>query len=121
MMDGKNLFDKYTSFVEEWGIDEIIEDRVKNGLKSFIIVGIDSAKSDIGRIEEGALADILIVDTRGYSFLSKCPFEANLIYSAHSDCIASVICDGRFLMRDRVVPGEKEILSQARKYISRIG
>lgn len=75
---------------------------------------------EIGRIEEGALADILIVDTDNYSFLSPASFEANLIYSAHSDCIDSVICNGRFLMRDRIVPGEKEILAQARKVLSKL-
>ncbi len=71
---------------------------------------------DIGRIEEGALADILIVDMRSYSFMSPGTFEANLIYSAHSDCIESVICDGRFVMRDRVVPLEKEIISETQKH-----
>lgn len=75
---------------------------------------------EIGRIEEGALADILIVDTDNYSFLSPASFEANLIYSAHSDCIDSVICNGRFLMRGRIVPGEKEILAQARKVLSKL-
>ena len=72
---------------------------------------------NIGKIEEGALADILIIDTDNYSFMSPGTFEANLIYSAHSDCIDSVICDGRFIMRDRVVPLEKEILREAEKYI----
>lgn len=52
MMDGKNLFDKYTSFVGEWGIDEVIETRIKEGKKSYIVVGIDSAKSDFGRVSE---------------------------------------------------------------------
>ena len=74
-----------------------------------------------GKIEIGALADILVIDTDNYNFMSPGGFEANLIYSAHSDCVSSVICNGRFLMRDRVVPGEKEILAQARKYIDRIG
>ena len=74
-----------------------------------------------GKIEIGALADILVIDTDNYNFMSPGSFEANLIYSAHSDCVSSVICNGRFLMRDRVVPGEKEILAQARKYIDRIG
>ena len=72
---------------------------------------------NIGKIEEGALADILIIDTDNYSFMSPGTFEANLIYSAHSYCIESVICDGRFIMRDRVVPLEKEILREAEKYI----
>ena len=73
-----------------------------------------------GRIEEGALADILIVDTDSYHFMSPASFEANLIYSAHSDCIDSVICNGRFVMKNRVVQGEKEILEEARKYLNKI-
>lgn len=76
---------------------------------------------DAGRVEEGALADLIIVDTDNYNFVSPGSFEANLIYSAHSDCISSVICNGRLVMKDRVVPGEKEILAQARKYVSKIG
>lgn len=73
---------------------------------------------DIGRIEEGALADILIIDTDNYQFLSPGSFEANLVYSAHSDCVDSVICDGRFVMRGRVVPGEKEIIAAARNVMT---
>lgn len=72
---------------------------------------------NIGKIEAGALADILIIDTDNYNFLSPGSFEANLIYSAHSDCIDSVICNGRFIMQNRVVPGEKEILAEARKVL----
>ena len=72
---------------------------------------------NIGKIEAGALADILIVDTDNYNFLSPGTFEANLVYSAHSDCIDSVICNGKFIMQNRVVPGEKEILAEARKFL----
>lgn len=75
---------------------------------------------EIGKIEEGALADLLIIDTRNYNFLSPGSFEANLVYSAHSDCIDSVICDGEFVMRGRVVQGEKDILAQAQKVLNKI-
>lgn len=75
---------------------------------------------NIGKLEAGALADILIVDTSNYNFLSPGSFEANLVYSAHSDCIDSVICDGRFIMRGRVVPGEDEILRDARKAMDKL-
>ncbi len=74
---------------------------------------------NLGRIEEGALADILIVDTDNTYFMSKGPFYANLIYSAHSDCVDSVICNGKFIMRNRVVPGEKEILADARRILAK--
>ena len=75
---------------------------------------------DLGRIVPGALADILIVDVQGYQFLSPGSFEANLVYSAHSDVIDSVICNGRFVMKGRVVPGEKEILDAAREAMTRL-
>ena len=87
------------------------------------MVTVNAAKAlgyDSGRIEEGALADMIIVDIDNYHFMSPGSFEANLIYSAHSDCIDSVICNGRFLMKNRVVPGENEILTQARKYLNKI-
>ena len=75
---------------------------------------------NIGKMEEGALADMLIVDTQNYNFLSPGSFEANLVYSAHSDCIDSMICNGKFVMRGRVVPGEKEILAEAKKVLRKI-
>jgi 5-methylthioadenosine/S-adenosylhomocysteine deaminase len=73
-----------------------------------------------GRIQEGMLADLLIVDIDGYEFLSPASFLANFVYSAHSNCIDSVICNGKFIMRGRVVEGEKEIIDNARKQMNRL-
>ena len=74
----------------------------------------------IGRIGSGFRADILIVDTDNYHFLSPGSFNANLIYSAHSDCVDSVICNGRFVMRNRVVPNEEEVIRMAKEKINTI-
>jgi len=82
--------------------------------------GARALRIDSGRIEEGAVADLVLVDTDNTFFLSPGPFLANLVYSAHSDCIDSVICDGRFLMRHREIPGEHEILTEARKVLAKI-
>ena len=82
--------------------------------------GARALRIDSGRIEEGAIADLVLVDTDNTFFLSPGPFLANLVYSAHSDCIDSVICDGRFLMRHREIPGEQEILTEARKVLAKI-
>ena len=75
---------------------------------------------NVGRLEEGAAADILIVDTDNYNFLSPGSFLANFVYSAHSDCIGSVICGGKFVMKNRVVKGEREILAEAGRMLSKI-
>ncbi len=82
--------------------------------------GARALRIDAGRIEEGAVADLSLVDTDNTFFLSPGPFLANLVYSAHSDCIDSVICDGRFLMKHREVAGEREILAEARKVLAKI-
>lgn len=50
MFDGKNLFDDYTSFVGEWGIDESIEEMIANKVNDgYIVVGIDAPETDIDR------------------------------------------------------------------------
>lgn len=82
--------------------------------------GARALRFDGGRIEEGKVADISIVETDNTFFLSSGPFLANLVYSAHSDCIDSVIAGGRFVMRHREIEGEKEILHEARKVLSKI-
>ncbi|MCR5326773.1 MAG: amidohydrolase [Bacteroidales bacterium] len=82
--------------------------------------GAKALKINAGRLEEGALADISIVDTDNTFFLSPGSFLANFIYSAHSDCIDSVICGGKFVMRHREIEGEREILAEARKQIKRM-
>ena len=73
-----------------------------------------------GEIAVGKKADITIIDTDSTFFLSPAPFLANLIYSAHSDCVDSVICNGRFVMKSKIIPGEKEILTEARKMLGYI-
>ena len=93
-------------------LDELLDMATVNGARAL--------RFDGGRIAEGAVADISIIDTDNTFFLSPGPFLANFIYSAHSDCIDSVICDGKFLMRHREIPGEKEIISEARKVLAKI-
>jgi len=93
-------------------LDELLAMATVNGARAL--------RFDGGRIAEGAVADISIIDTDNTFFLSPGPFLANFVYSAHSDCIDSVICDGKFLMRHREIPGEKEIISEARKVLAKI-
>lgn len=84
------------------------------------INGARALRFNGGRLEEGAVADLDIIETDNTFFLSPGSFLANLVYSSHSDCIDSVICNGHFLMRHREIPQEKEILTQARKVLSKI-
>ena len=61
---------------------------------------------DGGVIREGALADLSLINLNHSSFLSPGSVEANLVYTAHSDVITDVMVAGKWVMRDRRVPGE---------------
>lgn len=82
--------------------------------------GADALGLDTGRLEVGMQADICIVNTDSSFFLSPGSFLSNFIYSAHSDCIDSLISMGRFVMRNRKVEGEESILRDARKELGKI-
>ncbi len=88
-------------------IDELVEMATLNGAKAL--------RLPAGKLEAGRQADIVLVDTDNTFFLSPGSFLANFVYSAHSDCIDSVMRGGRFLMRHRRIEGEKEILKEAGK------
>lgn len=65
-----------------------------------------------GRIAEGCLADLCLVDLHIPAFTPNHNFISNLVYAANGSCIDTVICDGKVLMQDRKVPGEDEILAR---------
>ena len=93
-------------------LQELMDSATVNGARA---LGLDT-----GVIREGAIADLSLVDIDNSYFLSPGSFLANLVYAAHSDTISSVIASGRFVMRDRIVPGEAEILAEARQVLKQI-
>lgn len=77
------------------------------------VCGAKALRLNTGRIEEGCLADILLVNTHCEAFTPNYDFTGNFILSANSSCIDTVICDGKVVMRNRKVAGEDEILDKA--------
>jgi 5-methylthioadenosine/S-adenosylhomocysteine deaminase len=85
--------------------DEMLDTATRAGAE---ILGLDA-----GRIAEGALADICLVDLNMPAFTPDFNFVSNLVYAANGSCIDTVICDGEILMQDKKVSGEDEILERA--------
>ena len=88
-------------------LDELMNVATLNGAKA---LGIDA-----GEIAVGKLADITIIDIDNYAFVPELNFLSNLVYSANSSCVDSVICNGEIVMENRIVPGEQEILENVRR------
>lgn len=66
-----------------------------------------------GRIKEGYLADLSLVDLNIPAFTPNFNFVSNLVYAANGSCIDTVICDGKVLMEGKKVPGEDEIMERS--------
>ena len=93
-------------------LQELIELATVNGAKA---LGLDT-----GMLEEGKIADIIIVNTENSFFLSPGNFLSNFIYSAHSDCIEYMIANGKFVMRNRKVKDEAQIIANAQEQLIKI-
>jgi 5-methylthioadenosine/S-adenosylhomocysteine deaminase len=67
-----------------------------------------------GVIAEGKKADLLLIDLDTPMMVADHNLLSNIVYAADSSCVDTVICNGKVLMQNRIVPGEKEIIAQAR-------
>lgn len=65
-----------------------------------------------GKIEEGYLADAMLVDMNNERMTPDWNSISNLVYSANSSIIDTLICDGNIVMEHRNVPGEEEIVAK---------
>ena len=88
-------------------VNDILKVATENGAKAF---GIDA-----GVIEEGKLADFILLDLNNYLLLPNYNLVSNLVYSAQNDCITDVFCDGKQIMCDRKVEDEKKICDDFKK------
>lgn len=70
-------------------------------------------KLNAGEIREGRLADIVLIDLKKPGLTPMHNLTSNLVYSAHGDCVDTVICDGKVIMEDGRVRGEEEIVEKA--------
>ncbi|MFC2382227.1 MAG: amidohydrolase [Porphyromonas sp.] len=84
-------------------------------------VGADILGIPAGRVEEGALADICLVDLNTPELVPLNSLTSNLVYATSgSSCVDTVIVDGRILMRDKYVPGQEAIIAEAREVARRL-
>lgn len=100
-------------FVEEMHIGGIVNKAVTMNEKAVPAIEIlkmatvNGAKAlgfeNIGLIKEGYIADLTTFNLNSNSFTPKNNLISALVYSANSSDIESVICDGKFIMKDREI------------------
>ena len=83
-------------------------------LRCATVEGAHCAGVDAG-IAPGKAADILLVELNDSRMVGDYSFVSNLVYSADSSVMHTLICNGRVIMEGHHVPGEEEIIAEARK------
>lgn len=73
-----------------------------------------------GKIAVGCEADMLLIDLTHPLFAAGHDLTADLVYAAVPEVIDSVLCDGKFLMEKRVIPGESDIVAQGSEVCRKI-
>ena len=66
-------------------------------------------------IEVGRAADFILIDGERPELAPSQSLTSDLVYSASGSVVDSVVCDGRVIMRHREIPGEADILADARR------
>lgn len=88
--------------------------RAEQVFRAATVEGAHAFGLDAGEIAVGKLADCQLVDLDNPVMTGDFNLISNIVYSADSSVVNTVICDGNILMRDHYVPGQEEIVRQAR-------
>jgi 5-methylthioadenosine/S-adenosylhomocysteine deaminase len=75
--------------------------------------GARALKLDAGRIAEGALADIILIDLKRPEMTPLHNLTSNMVYSASGNCVDTVICDGKIIMEAKTVKMQETIMQKA--------
>lgn len=92
--------------------EQVFQAATRNGAEA---LGIDA-----GVIAEGKLADCILVDLNNTLLVPNYNLISNMVYSADSSVIDTVLCNGRILMQNKKIDGEEDIISQARKIAAKL-
>jgi 5-methylthioadenosine/S-adenosylhomocysteine deaminase len=91
---------------------EVFDMATINGAKALGLAG--------GVIEEGKLADIILVDLHQPAMTPNHDLISNLVYSANGSVVTTTICDGKVLMQDRKVDSEAEVIEKCQEHAAKL-
>jgi len=86
---------------------EMVKVATENGAKAL--------RKKTGKIEEGYLADLILIDLKKSYFTPCYNFISDLVYASNGECVSDVICNGEILMRDRIIAGGEEVIKNIKR------
>ena len=101
---------RYTS--ETLPAGEILQWATRNGAQA--------AGLNAGVVREGALADAVFLDLENERLVPNFSLTSNWVYATDSRAIHSVLCDGKFVMKNGVVENAEETITRARESVKSV-
>ncbi len=95
--------------------DSVLAGKVKDIYHLATQNGFEAFRIDAGEIKEGKLADFILVDLNNQFLLPNNNLTSNMIYAADSSSITDVFCDGKPIMKNKIIPNEAEIISDFKR------
>jgi len=86
--------------------------------QTFEMATLNGAKAlnlDAGIIEEGKLADLILIDLNNISMVPGHNLTSDLVYSANGSIVTDMIINGKIVMQDRKVENEQEIIKKGKE------
>lgn len=75
---------------------------------------------DGGELAPGKVGDLILVDTDNPRMVPGFNLISDMVYSADSSVVDSVVCGGKVLMENQQIPDQEEIIEQARESARRL-
>lgn len=94
--------------------------KVENITKMATKNGAQFMNINAGEIKVGSIADFMLVDLKNTLTQPQKMINSHFVYSMDSSCITDVCCDGKFVMLDKKVQNENEILDKFNELCSKI-
>ena len=111
---------KFASLMQKWLNNNPTVFSATQAWEALTKKGHEIFHINAGEIKEGKLADLMLVDLNDIAMTPHHNIISNMIYSANSNVINTVICNGKVLMKDKHVLGEEEIIAKANEVAYKI-
>ncbi|KAL2510366.1 5'-deoxyadenosine deaminase [Forsythia ovata] len=108
---GREVFTKGTTDPTALRAETILKMVTINGAKSVLW------DKEIGSLEVGKKADIIVVNPSSWSMMPVHDCISSIVYSMRTENITSLMCNGRWIMRDKriLTVNEEEVISMAKR------
>lgn len=106
---------KLTSFLAKAWSGDPKQAKAEDVFRAATRSGAEILGIEAGLIKAGALADLALLRLDIPEMTPCHNLVSNVVYSANGSAVDTLIVDGKVLMRDRKVPDEEQVMSEARE------